>query len=409
MSGNPTKAMGTIWRRLMAVLLAGLYLASPLCHGATLLDVHGEFTAGDQSQVKRFTIPARETSLKLGICLQSNLKVGTVRLQIVGPDGNPVLEQTFGEGRHFSAKTLEPSAGPAALQVELGGDSAAGEWELVAVEIPTRSALYPAFATGPLMMLVAAAFVIGWRMRSRVQWRWFWAGAVIWTVGVGAKLGWAILTNPAILGGLESAFPRALYLAAGSAYIGALTGIFEIGVTLACAMIWRHMALRGDRAVAVGVGAGACEALLLGAAALTQAFVMVSGMPQADLLLVNSVYLASSTSLSWLVSPVERIIAILCHTSSRTLVLLCVAKRQWSLFWYGFALISAIDALAGFLHLGGYLGSTSLWWVEWLLAPFAIASFPIVKWCLRRWPSTNLDRPTADSAGTEGEGTCPSM
>jgi uncharacterized membrane protein YhfC len=112
------------------------------------------------------------------------------------------------------------------------------------------------------------------------------------------------------------------------------------------------------------------------------------------------------TPLLWLAGPAERIIAILCHIASRTLVLFAVASRRWTFFWYGFLLLSAIDVIAGWLYVTDTVNAFNMWWVELMLAPFAFVGVPIVKWCLRKWPEpaqpasgppmTTLDVPSLD-------------
>ena len=106
---------------------------------------------------------------------------------------------------------------------------------------------------------------------------------------------------------------------------------------------------------------------------------------------------AKTTPLLWLVGPVERVIAILCHTSSRALVLLGVARGRW--FWPfsgGFLIMTAIDAVASYVHLAGLMGQVSVWWIELALAPAALLSIPILVWCIRKWPE-----PTTASAEKE--------
>ena len=193
--------------------------------------------------------------------------------------------------------------------------------------------------------------------------------------------------------------PHDAYLAVGSLYIGLLTGVFEIGVTLLAALIWRKMAHDAVRGVAVGVGAGAFEAALLGGSlALTLLAASVSQGSLRDELLAAIGGSASATPLMLLVAPVERIIAILCHTSSRALVLWGVARGRW--FWpfaAGFLIMTAIDSVAGYAHLSGQLGKISVWWIELAIAPAAVVSIPIVAWCIRNWPPAD---PPADAAGS---------
>ena len=86
-----------------------------------------------------------------------------------------------------------------------------------------------------------------------------------------------------------------------------------------------------------------------------------------------------------LLGPFERVISILCHVASRVLVLMGVAKQEWRLFWYGFLLLTALDTVAGYAHIGGLIGKVSLWWVELALLPFALLSVCLVKWSAARW------------------------
>ncbi|MHC4592766.1 MAG: YhfC family glutamic-type intramembrane protease [Planctomycetota bacterium] len=254
---------------------------------------------------------------------------------------------------------------------------------------PNESAMVPhaLLAAGPLMVLVGLGFAIGWKVRSRVRWRWFWAGAAIWAVGVALKFAFAVPLNKPVLGSLKAALPDSAYLFLGSLYVGLLTGVFEIGVTLAAGLIWRGMARKAARAVAVGLGAGGIEAILVGLGSFVGVLVAlsgVSGSEQAQAAIASSTVL---TSVAWLVGPVERVLAVLCHTSSRALVLLGIAKHRWRYFWFGFLIMTAIDAIAGYAHIAGLLGRISLWWVELAIAPFAVASVLIILWCLRNWPA----------------------
>jgi len=253
------------------------------------------------------------------------------------------------------------------------------------------SASFVLAVSGSLMILVGLIYVIGWKLLSGRALRWFWAGAGIWAVGVALKLLFAIALNKPILAGLEQALPRVSYLVVGALYLGLLTGIFEIGFTLAAARRWSSLSRDGETAVAVGVGAGAFEAVLLGLAALVSILALMSGTKEGEMARAALASSAASTPLIWLTGPVERVLAILCHTSSRTLVLLSAARKRSSFFWYGFALLTALDGTAGFFHLAEKVGRISSWWIELLILPFAIVSVPIIIWCLRHWPPVVTD------------------
>ena len=222
------------------------------------------------------------------------------------------------------------------------------------------------------MMLVAIASVWFWRKRTGVPWRWFWLGALLWTVAVAVKFAIAIPLNGPLLTGLKSSLPYWAYLTVGTIYGGVMTGITEVLFTFIAGLIWPRMAATAPRAVAVGVGAGAFEAALLAIAAA--AGTLIAGV-------------GAATWIGALVPAIERLIAILCHVASRVLALMAVASRRWVLFCYGFLLLSGIDAVAMYLHLSGQLNTMSFWTVEAMIAPFALVSIPITRWCIRHWPS----------------------
>ena len=96
---------------------------------------------------------------------------------------------------------------------------------------------------------------------------------------------------------------------------------------------------------------------------------------------------AQVTHLWWLVAPVDRIIIILCHIASRAIVLFGVARGKWFLpFIAGFFILTAVDAVVGYVYLTGLGESVSRWWVNLALAPFALFSIFLVRWCARHWP-----------------------
>jgi uncharacterized membrane protein YhfC len=235
------------------------------------------------------------------------------------------------------------------------------------------------------MIVVGAASVLLVRFLSAAPMRWFFAGAAIWVAGVALKSAWAAGPHDSVLAFLENAVPRLGYLIAGSVYIGGLTGVFEIGITLAAALIWRSLSRTAARAMAVGVGAGAIEAILLGAGAAGVALALTLNIPDMEDLREGLATIGPTPAL-WLIGPAERVIAILCHTGSRVLVLLAVARGRWSLFWYGFLILTGIDTIAGYVHLGGLVGSVNLWWVELALLPLALLSVAAVRRCVRGWP-----------------------
>ena len=78
---------------------------------------------------------------------------------------------------------------------------------------------------------------------------------------------------------LKHHLPYASFVAASGVFIGVESSVCEIGVTLLAVSIWRQLGRDAGRAIAIGVGAGAWEAFLLGAFVLASVAVAVTGLP----------------------------------------------------------------------------------------------------------------------------------
>jgi hypothetical protein len=296
---------------------------------------------------------------------------GRADLRILDPTGRTL--QRLGAEDCELELPIAGAIAPGTYTLEVTTTSAVGEWHVRVRGGPTPPKVVqePALVSAAGMMLVAVTSVWFWRKLTGVAWRWFWVGALLWTAAVAVKFGIAIPLNGPLLTGLKSSVPDWGYLTVGTVYGGVMTGLTEVLFTFIAAMIWPRMAATAQRAVAIGVGAGAFEAALLAIVAAIAAFMAGAG---------------TASWISALIPAVERLIAILCHVASRVLALMAVASRQWMLFCYGFLLLSGIDAVAMFLHLSGKVNTISFWAMEAMLAPFALASIPITRWCIRHWP-----------------------
>ncbi len=253
------------------------------------------------------------------------------------------------------------------------------------------------------MMIVAAVAAVYWCRAARCQVRWLWVGAGLWTVSVALKVVCALLTNGPVIEFMKENLPYSLLVAGGGLYLGIQSSVFEMGFTLLAVLIWRQLGRDADRAIGIGVGAGAFEAFLLGISSFAVMVALVMGVPGLEAVRAELKTAAAVTPLLWLVAPVERIIAILCHASSRALILLGVVKRKPMMVFWGFLIFTLIDSIAGAAHVSGKLGTFSMWWIEFAILPVALVSIPILRWCCKRWPRPGecADEPTA---GHEPEG-----
>ncbi len=235
------------------------------------------------------------------------------------------------------------------------------------------------------MMIVASAAVIYWRRVLKLQLRWFCLGAGLWAVAVVLKGVCALLTSKAVIAFMEENLPYPLLILGGGLFIGIRSSLFEIGLTLLAVLIWRQLGRDANRAIGIGIGAGAFEALLLGIGSFAAILAYLSGLPGTEKVREGIDALAAVTPLFWLLAPIERIIAILCHASSRALVLLGVTNRKHMLVFWGFPIFAGLDGVAGAAYVSGKIGQISMWWIELAILPFALISIPILKWCYTNW------------------------
>jgi uncharacterized membrane protein YhfC len=245
--------------------------------------------------------------------------------------------------------------------------------------------LYLALLSGIGMIIVGCASIAFCSYRLRPRFRWYWAGAGIWLIAVVLKFLCAFTANPRVFPFLKESVSHPVFVVLGSLYVGIQSSVFEMGVTLAAVLVWRRIAFDAARGLAIGVGAGAFEALLLGLASTISASVAIANVAGTEAVGEQVQLAAATTPLFFLVGPIERIIAILCHVSTRALILLGVVKNRPLLVVYGFAIFTLLDGIAGGAHLTGAIRTVSLWWIELAVLPFAIISVPIIRWCYRNW------------------------
>jgi uncharacterized membrane protein YhfC len=317
--------------------------------------------------------------------LKSDLEQGTLNVWFGGA-GYQVIGNYTGRGQFsYERVVFGPLNNQEPIDLKITATHASGAWTVTFREVSTNTALTSILISGLLVVLLVIGFLIWWRKSIKASWRWLFVGAGVWFVGVILKFAVATFANEPVLDGIDSLLGTTSYLIFGSGYIGLLTGIFEIGITLILALLIKRMYENADHALSVGLGAGLVEALLIGFSSLGSYFMVIAGSGHGDAILVALTQAAAATPVLWLVSPVERFIAILCHMSSRFLVLFALTKHKARYFWFGFVLMTALDAIAGYVHLAGLINKISMWSVELVLLPFAIISILIIKWGRKRW------------------------
>lgn len=230
------------------------------------------------------------------------------------------------------------------------------------------------------MILVSLLAVIVWRRASGAEFKWFWAGAGLWAVAVTLKVAFALLANQAAASFLNRSLARPFFIPATGLYLGAVSAAFEVGLTWLAARRWRILGMDPGKAIAVGVGAGAAEAFVLGCSILGTGLVAAAGEDMGE----DRGYLlarAAVTPLFWLEPAAGRLIALLGHVSTRALVLLGVAGRRPWMVLCGFVLFALVDGTGWALSQA--LSDRSMWWIDAATLPFNLIGVAILAGSLR--------------------------
>jgi uncharacterized membrane protein YhfC len=364
-------------------------------YSAPLLDVHHQETAENDTSLYTFTFNLSTSGNRLIMNVESEMVQGTLTVFITG-GGYEVIGNFRNQGAFtYDNVIFGPLNAKEPIEVTVTAIDAVGPWHATFTEFSNASACTGLVVSGIIVVILSIGVVAWWKRRYHESMKWAWLGGGIWAIGVVLKFVVAMLVNEPILAWLKPLLPQALYLAAGSLYIGSLTGIFEIGITLLFAVLIKKMTTSPYRAIGIGVGAGVVEALLIGFSQLGNAAYLLYGGQGSSEIMGSLVATISLNPYFFLLAPVERAITICCHISSRVLVILAVSRRKYGYFWAGFLLMTGIDTIAGYAHLSGLLTTTTMWWIELAILPFAIASLLIVWWCVRKWPQ---GEPSASAA-----------
>lgn len=377
-------------RRLLVAISLILLLPSGIMGARTLLEYKGRESQTQDTTYYEFDFVLSEDGNRMYMDLTGDLETGELNVWFGGA-GYDVIGNYTGEGRFsFERIVFGPLNSSEPVKVKITSRYASGEWHIVFREIGRAASLLSLLISGCLVVLITLVMLLWWRRNIDASWKWLLLGAGVWLVGIILKFIVAMIANTPVLSLLQSALEQTGYLALGAVYIGLLTGVFEIGITLAFALLIRAMYRDRNRALSIGLGAGLVEALFIGLSSIGNYLTVQAGAANSDAIMASLAQAVAMTPLLWLVAPIERIIAILCHVSSRMLVLYGIRVKKYRYFWTGFAILTLLDAIAGYFHLAGLINKISLWWIELLLVPFAILSIYVINWCYKCWQDSDI-------------------
>lgn len=346
-----------------------------------------------------FTIPVDEVLVAEGVpitvAVSGNVTSGSVHFELRRPDGQAVWNSgTIGPG-DFSIRTEYT------LPVGQAGTYSLG---LVYTEQTrvTYNLSWHALRLGPAillpgfgMVLVALAFIFFASWRQILNWRYLMLGGLFWVLTVTAKFTVSIPLNPLVFQALGVASEKLFspenliaYL-----YIGALTGIFEVGLAWLVLSKTRWGRATWSQALIFGIGFGVIEALLLGLSGLSSALV---GLISPGVLPVPTLgTLAGQATLGMGLAPVvERLFVILAHIFSCVLIFYAINRREARWGWLAILYKTLLDTPAGFAAFWGTGTAAKIWTIEAVIALLGILGLWGTLLIARHYPRVSVENGT---------------
>jgi uncharacterized membrane protein YhfC len=255
------------------------------------------------------------------------------------------------------------------------------------------AAVPPLALLGGIGMILVALSFAAYVGLHQLGWGALGLGALAWGVTVALKFAWAIPFNPPIYTAINQALPW-LGVPLFTLYVGALTGIFEVGLVALLLNYTRLGKAAWPRALAFGIGFGAIEALLFGVSSLSSMLAaMVISMAQ----LPAPEVAARLGNIMWVLAPVvERLAALFIHTCCNVLIFYAVNTRQARWLWLAFGYKTAVDATAAVcVHIHGIDTLGHIWTFEAILILFGLAGWLGLRWLAPRYQALQIGEVTA--------------
>ena len=181
-------------------------------------------------------------------------------------------------------------------------------------------------------------------------------------------------------------------------YIGALTGVFEVGVAFLVLRLTRLGRATWAQALAFGIGFGVIEAFLLGLNSAIAVTIAVTSPQQLPFATLRS--LAQANDLLFGLAPVvERFFFIWIHSFADVLILFAISRKQARWFWLAFWFKTLIEAIASYAQSSGMLNQagTSLLINLWIIEA-VVAAWGLIAWQGTRRVEAAYPRAVPESA-----------
>ena len=321
------------------------------------------------------------TGVPVTIKVSGDVSSGWLRFELRAPGGEAVWDSgTINPGDFAITGEYSPLAGTA------------GTYKLGMVYGPNTEATYnlgwQALRLGPLVLLPGVGMIliglgfVGYAARKRLLgWRYLGLGALFWALTVAVKFAVAIPLNPVVFRLLGVSYER--LFAPGNLiaylYIGALTGVFEVGLTWLVLSRAHWGKATWPQALVFGIGFGVVEALLLGLLGFGSALAALLGTEALPISVLGG--LAGNATLAMGLAPVvERLAVILAHIFACVLIFYAIGRGEAKWGWLAIGYKTLLDAVAGFANFWGVSTLSKIWTMEAILVVLGL----IALWGARR-------------------------
>ncbi len=234
------------------------------------------------------------------------------------------------------------------------------------------------------MIAVGVVAIVVWHLVKRVDIKYFLYGAVLWAVAIGIKVIMDFTITQPLNSFALSVPPIVVALSVMSLYYGLRTGILECGIPYVAVIKTKLSRVTYDEAVAMGLGFGGIEAILLGAYALYSTFLLVQ--PYEALGMIPFFSFDPQALLAIPIPIVERAFILASHIFATVLVVYAVRRAE--LKWLCASIVYKTVGDGALIPLKLYLGGMGLygvWLIELFYGGMAIIALIGLWWLKKRY------------------------
>ena len=234
------------------------------------------------------------------------------------------------------------------------------------------------------MIAVGAGAMAYWYLKYRTGLQYFLIGGILWAVAIGIKLVMDLTITQPIQAALLANLPVLTVVVIMSLYVGLRTGFLESGITY---LVVKYTSLSRsgfNEAVALGIGFGGAEAIVLGVLSLTSVLSLLL-VPELQALLTPDVLAQFSPAL--IPFPIiERLFTLFIHVFAVVLVVYAVRSGELRWLWLSVLLKTVTDGpIPLFTYYFRYLGVLYFIPIEVYVAVLGIISLAGVFWIGKRF------------------------